>query len=269
MILQASNEELKSETKPDEEDKWNGLITAEGIRNEDVSFNLMYHLESGEFLRLFVWCVMLLLAFGLGRLLCIGHGDYEFCRTQLQNNVFDNLSVLLLMGITLFFFTGVHSAIRFNYLFGFTPNTGYSGVLFLFTFLLTLVAWKGLDTTPLASFMFTASGLSNNIVPLVLSIVIFLFIVCWHINTAYKQGILMAYLLSRCLVLAYLILGIVLCVNEPNIEIHVHHYQLGWFLALLGCFNHPISVITLAFGAGLYVEGLATYGADSMFVPIE
>jgi len=268
-MIQAANEDLKSETKSDEEDKWNSLNMPQCIGNDDRSYGLPYYVESGEFLRLFVWCVTLLLSFGLGRLLCFGNGNYYSCRTQLQKNVFDNLSVLLLMGIALFFFTGAHSAVRFNYIYGFTLNTGYSGMLFLFTFSLTPVAWKGIDTTPFASLMFTADGLKNNTVPLVLAIAFFLFTVCWHIYTAYRAGVLLAYLVTRCLVLAYLILGIGLCQNEPDIEIHVHHYQIGWFVALLGCFNHPISVITLAFGAGLFVEGLATYGADSMFVPVE
>jgi len=269
MIVQATNEEMISETKPDEEDKWNCWNMAEGIRIEESSFDLLQYLESWEFLRLFAWCITLLLSFGLGRLLCIGSGNYQFCRTQLQSHVVDNFSALLLMGIALFFFTGAHSAIRFNYIYGFTPNTGYSGVLFLFTLIITPIAWKGIDTRPFASFMFTADGLANNIVPLVLAIVFFLFTVCWHIYTAYKAGVLLVYLVSRYLVLAYLILGVVLCLNEPNMEIHVHHYQIGWFVALLGCVNHPISVITLAFGTGLFVEGLATYGADSMFVPVD
>jgi len=268
MSVQTRNEESKSETKADEGEKSNCLITDVSDNNEDV-VDLLYWLQPWDFYRLFIWSAMLLLAFGLGRLLCIGHGNYEFCRTQLQSDVFDNLSALLLMGIALCFFTGVHSSIRFNYLYGFNANTGYSGVLFLLTFVLTPVVWKGLNTTALSSLAFTARGMSNNVVPLAFTIVLFLFTVCWHIYTAYQLGVLRVYLVSRCLVFVYLILSILLCLNEPDIQIHVHHYQLGWLVALLGCFNHPISLITLSFGAGLFVEGLATFGADSMFVPVE
>jgi len=265
MSVQDNIEELKIDVKTHEGAKPTSLPRQSENTVNDES---LYYLPGGEFFHVFLWCGMLLLAFGLGRLLCVGHGNYENCRTQLESNVFDNLSSLLLMGIALCFFTGIHSAIRFNYLYGFGAETNYSGFLFLFTFVLTPVAWKGLDTTALKSFMFSREGLSNNIVPLLISAFLFFFSVGWHFYTAYRLGVFKIYLISRCLVFVYFILNIVVCLNEPDIEIHVHHYQLGWFVGFLACFNHPISVVTLAFGAGLFVEGLAIFGADSMFVPV-
>jgi len=244
-------------------------LTVHENENIDDDEWLCFYLHREEFFRVFIWSVMLLLGFGLCRLLCIGNGRYEYCRPQSNSDLFDNFTVLFLMGITLSFFTGVHSAVRYNYLYGFSADTKYSGVLFLFTFLLTPVVWKGLDLTSLKSFIFTTVGLSHNTVPLLFCITLFLFTVCWHFYAAYRLGVYRVYVISRCLLFLYFVLNIVVCRNQPDINIHVHHYQLGWFIALLGCFNHPISVITLSFGMGLFVEGLATFGADSMFVPIK
>jgi len=269
MSVQANNEEklldIKEDNGADGENAVKlGCLTSNQTENT-VAGDV--HLPPREFFHVFVWSVTLLLAFGFGRMLCIGHGNYEFCRTWQDSDMFDNMSVLLLMGITLCFFTGTHSAIRFNYLYGFSAETNYSGVLFLFVFFLTPIVWKGVDTTALKSFMFTASGLSNNIVPLMCVIILLLSTVGWHIYMAHQREVLIVYIISRSLVFLYLVLNIVGCINETKIKIHVHHYQLGWLLALFGCFNHPISVVTLAFGAGLFVEGLSTFGADSMFVP--
>jgi len=263
MILQISREETKAEVV-------NHKATSPYLntRQEDSTANvdgaLIWAMPHLELLRLFVWSVMLMIVFGLCRFMCIGHGDLEYCRTLSVSDVFDNLSALLLMGITLFLFTGIHSSIRFNYIYGFSADTGYSGVWFLLTLVATPVVMKGLGTTPMSSFNFTGPGLSNNLMLVGLTSVLFLFTLCWHIYSAHLNGVLMVFVVSRFIVLMYFILNILFCLNQCNVWIHVHHYQLGWFVAMLGCCNHPISLITLSFGTALMVEGLSVFGPDSM-----
>ncbi|KAL4440293.1 hypothetical protein ABPG75_003294 [Micractinium tetrahymenae] len=48
-------------------------------------------------------------------------------------------------------------------------------------------------------------------------------------------------------------------------SLHLHHYALGWGLATFGAFNHPISGLTLAVGAAIFVQGAAAYGFDPFF----
>jgi len=264
-MLQTSTEESKAEavTHKAISPYFNKMLED---RTMDADGELIKAIPHLQLLRLFVWLVTLMLVFGLCRFLCIGHGDLEYCRTLSVSDVFNNLSALLLMGITLFLFTGIHSSIRFNYVYGFSADTMYSGVLFLVILVATPVFMKGLGTTPMHSFNFTGPGLSHNLLPVVLTSVFFLFTLCWHVYSACLHGVLMVFALSRFIVFMYFIVNLMFCLNECNVWIHVHHYQLGWFVALLGCFNDPISLITLSFGTSLMVEGLSTFGPDSMCV---
>jgi len=263
-MIQVNTEETQTDIT---EGELNSPLCYEPPRQDEN--NLPHHLIPIEFIRVFAWMITLVIGFGLGRLLCIGHGDFEYCRQQLQHEVFDNLSALLAMGVTLFYFTGLNSASRFNYLFGFGADTRYSGLLFIFTFIVVPIVWKGIDTTALQTFAFTAQGLRGAAAPLVAIALACIFTVGWHIVLARRHGVLRVYVASRLLVYGFFLLYIVVCVNEPHVEYHVHHYQLGWLVALLGCFNDPISLVTLTFGVGLFIEGIATYGADPMFYPDE
>jgi hypothetical protein len=40
---------------------------------------------------------------------------------------------------------------------------------------------------------------------------------------------------------------------------HLHHFFIGFLLALWGCFNHPLSATLLAIGAGIFVQGISAY----------
>lgn len=44
-----------------------------------------------------------------------------------------------------------------------------------------------------------------------------------------------------------------------------HHLYLGWALALWADFNEPLSVATLAVGAGIFVQGVAAYSFAPVF----
>ena len=46
---------------------------------------------------------------------------------------------------------------------------------------------------------------------------------------------------------------------------HIHHFYLGWSIALFAEFNHPLSAVTLAIAMGVFAQGVGVYGFASMF----
>ena len=46
---------------------------------------------------------------------------------------------------------------------------------------------------------------------------------------------------------------------------HIHHFYIGWTIALFAEFNHPLSAVTLAIAMGVFAQGVGVYGFASMF----
>ena len=63
----------------------------------------------------------------------------------------------------------------------------------------------------------------------------------------------------------YLLFGLITAHYSAYNTVHIHHYYLGWSIALFAEFNHPISAVTLAIAMGVFAEGVGVYGFASMF----
>ena len=50
-------------------------------------------------------------------------------------------------------------------------------------------------------------------------------------------------------------------------KIHLHHLYIGWALAIWADFNAPLSAVTLAVGAGIFVQGVGAYSFAPIFTP--
>ena len=46
---------------------------------------------------------------------------------------------------------------------------------------------------------------------------------------------------------------------------HLHHYRIGFLVAIWGCFNHPTSAVVLTIGAAIMTQGIAAYHAAALF----
>jgi len=228
------------------------------LNQEDDIFS--FHLPAAEFFRLLVWSVMLLIGYVIGRILCLmqTQSDYGQSHEQLDYNVFDNLPSLLAMGFTLYYFTCAHSEKRFNYIFGFTAKTRYSGAKFIFYFLAPFV-WRWFNPNPFQVYRFSGYLVENDVMSSAIVIALFILVVFWHIFASHRLGVLWTYLVSRILVFGVFALC---CLNEPGIGIRIYDYQIAWVFALLGCLNHPLSLLTLALGMALFVDGLARHKID-------
>lgn len=63
----------------------------------------------------------------------------------------------------------------------------------------------------------------------------------------------------------YLLFGLITAHYSMYNTQHIHHFYLGWSIALFAEFNHPISAITLAISMGVFTQGVGVYGFASMF----
>mmetsp|Transcript_122593 Transcript_122593/g.308192 ORF Transcript_122593/g.308192 Transcript_122593/m.308192 type:complete len:95 (-) Transcript_122593:144-428(-) len=50
--------------------------------------------------------------------------------------------------------------------------------------------------------------------------------------------------------------------QHQEIIFHFHHYAMGFLAASLAEFNHPASLVLLACGTGVFVQGIAAYDHD-------
>eukprot|EP00929_Paragymnodinium_shiwhaense_P117183 TRINITY_DN8745_c0_g1_i2.p1 TRINITY_DN8745_c0_g1~~TRINITY_DN8745_c0_g1_i2.p1 ORF type:complete len:526 (-),score=8.72 TRINITY_DN8745_c0_g1_i2:90-1604(-) len=73
------------------------------------------------------------------------------------------------------------------------------------------------------------------------------------------------YCLSRTVVasffVSYLVLG---NLRTSHAEFHLHHYVIAFMVAILAIFNHPLSLTLLGISCGIFVQGIAAYGADEV-----
>ncbi|KAI3431470.1 hypothetical protein D9Q98_004522 [Chlorella vulgaris] len=75
------------------------------------------------------------------------------------------------------------------------------------------------------------------------------------------------YLLPRLGILLYFIAWFAALAGSGSFELHLHHYALGWAVASLAAFNHPVSGLLLALGTAVFVQGAGSYGFDPFFSP--
>jgi hypothetical protein len=75
-----------------------------------------------------------------------------------------------------------------------------------------------------------------------------------------------AFLAPRAALLAWFAAGAWLFSRpDSGVEVHLHHLYLGWALAAFGRFNNRVSGLTLAVGAGIFVQGVASYSFAPAF----
>ena len=85
-----------------------------------------------------------------------------------------------------------------------------------------------------------------------------------HIYLAYRFsiGFLLMYLGSL-VTIAVLIVALYAMVSSTRV-FYIHHWFIFWILAIFTRFNHPLSVIALGLCVGIFVQGAAAYGAESV-----
>jgi Na+/H+ antiporter NhaD/arsenite permease-like protein len=94
-------------------------------------------------------------------------------------------------------------------------------------------------------------------------------VIGWHINIAWHRApktSFLVYVLTRVVMLVWFAsAAVILARSSPPVHIHLHHLYIGWALALWCDVNAPLSVVALAIGAGIFVQGIGAYSFAPVF----
>eukprot|EP00403_Amphidinium_massartii_P017512 CAMPEP_0178428270 /NCGR_PEP_ID=MMETSP0689_2-20121128/30189_1 /TAXON_ID=160604 /ORGANISM="Amphidinium massartii, Strain CS-259" /LENGTH=202 /DNA_ID=CAMNT_0020050033 /DNA_START=304 /DNA_END=910 /DNA_ORIENTATION=+ len=161
--------------------------------------------------------------------------------------------------------TGLHWPDRFLYVFCMHLKRP-RGVMFLMAFFGSAIGWGFLDSVPgLAGFSLTGLD-AKYALPLLLLVGGAVSLVSIHLWWAYRHNSkagFWAYLCSRGALLAFYSSYLIVKLQPQHADevvFHFHHYAVGLLAASLAEFNHPLSVLLLAFG--VFVQGIAAYDFD-------
>merc|ERR1719193_43363 len=210
---------------------------------------------------------LLLAQFALVRVVCLGLIIPEDCRANPSPvQIMADFQYLLSMGFVLAILTGMHWPDRLSYVFSFRwPNK--RGPAFLVLYFFTGPAYGALNQIPvLGSFSLTTiQGPSIALFIAVLGGAAALFI--WHVWVAFRHNSLsgfLAYALSRVALAVFFAGYLIVKAQHQDVKLHFHHYAVGFIIASFAEFNHPLSLVVLACGTAVFVQGIAAYGADEI-----
>jgi hypothetical protein len=170
----------------------------------------------------------------------------------------NDVTVLGVFGVVIAFITGVHEPERFEWL--------ASAPWFAFAFFGTCFFFGALDEVPgfQASLSTSASWPAQTWVVVVTALLAVAAGCGWLVRLAFRLGARTGctYVASRTASLA--VLGIQVACAQGG-TFHLHHYYLGFLIALWGSMNTWVSDALLAVGCGLLAQGLAAYHAAPLF----
>lgn len=222
-----------------------------------------------QYVSLAVWYLLLVMEYIVVRIVCQfdiprdckPHGDLD--------TIFD-LQVMFMMGFMLAILTGVHMPDRFAYLFCF-KGPRPRGIAFLLVMVVSGPVWGSLDTIDsLSRISFTSSFFEESFVNVLIGLAFgaaAAFLLLWHFYCAFMHNQIsgfLAYTGSRLSIWIFYGVYLYIAATTTNVEVHLHHYVIGFLIAILAEFNHPISLVVLAAGTGIFVQGISAYHADAL-----
>jgi len=221
-----------------------------------------------QYVRVGFFSVLLLLQYTLTRVVC-KHGIPHDCHDHYDKvEIVHDFQQLFTFGFMLSVLTGIHLKDRFDYLFCvLSPRP--RGFVFLILFFGASPGFGSLDLLPFLTH-FTLKPGQGGINEILLYGVCggAAMLVLWHFWLAWRdnpwQGFL-SYTVSRLVIWAFYAAYFVAASDMTAVTFHLHHYIAGFLVALLAEFNHPLSLILLALGAGVFVQGIAAYDAAPPF----
>ncbi|CAJ1367518.1 unnamed protein product [Effrenium voratum] len=214
------------------------------------------------------WFMLLLVQYCVVRLVCQLGVPRDCHPDSSLLEVMHDFQVMFIMGFLLAVLTGVHLPSRFEYLFRFSRPRP-RGLAFLAVMTLSGPGWGALDLVPaLTTISLTTAFFRESWVNVMIGVGIascaFAFLL-WHFVCAYRHNPLsgfLAYSVSRLSIWIFYASYLYVASQTAGVYIHLHHYIIGFLVALLAEFNHPISLVLLAAGTGVFVQGISAYDAD-------
>lgn len=226
-----------------------------------------HEVDWAEYFSLAFWELMLIANASLTRIVC-QHGIPEDC--QANTNTVDfvkTIHELLIYGMILAIFVGVDHEERFVWLFRFRKRNP-RGILFLVIFFAASPVYGMLsEVESLKHFSLTTESSFGAINQIIFAVLIggAIALSIWHVYFAWatnnKKGFI-AYIVSRIVIIGVFVAYFLAASDMSTYVFHLHHYAVGFMFAVIAEFNHPLSLVALAAGAGVMVQGMAAYGAD-------
>lgn len=222
-----------------------------------------------QYFALAFWIFLLLTNACFTRIVC-QYGIPADCDSSTNTVDFvKTLHELVIFGFILAIFTGIAHEARFMWIFRFSAKYPH-GIIYMLLFFGTVPVYGWLSDLPsLNSFSLTSTSTFHaaNFVILVLLVVTVAALAIWHIWYAYgnSSGLsegFWAYLIVRMVWVGIYVAYFYCASSLTTVAFHLHHYVVGFLLALLAEFDQWPSLILLAVGTGIMVQGIAAYGAD-------
>lgn len=223
-----------------------------------------------QFMAIAYWFMLLTANAALTRLVC-NFGVPHDCHDRIDTiRGLDSYDRLLKDGFIIAVLTGINRRDRFRYLFDFSRESCFRGIWFIGVFMLTSLVFGSLDLIPaLSRFSLTTGGHQSILFSILIALLVLgaAALIGLHIAWAFMYNSPIAgatYIASRAIVWVVYIIYFVQANRKWWLQFHLHHFMIGYMIAILAEFNHPISVLLLAIGSGIFVQGLAAYAADPL-----
>jgi hypothetical protein len=236
----------------------------------DSSDSVRHQIPWQQFVALGHWFCLLIAGAALVRLVCHLNIPRD-CHDRVDAiRGLDSLDRLLKEGFIIAILTGVPQRERFRYLYDLRLDSWCRGIIFIVVFLGTGVVWGSLDLIPaLSRFSLTTGGAKSIMFNVLLALLVLaaLTLVGFHLYWAFRYNSPAAgatYVVSRAIVWVMYGLYFWQANEDSYATFHLHHYCVGYMIAILAEFNHPISMLLLAIGTGIFTQGLSAYAADPL-----
>ena len=184
----------------------------------------------------------------------------------------ENLQATLLYGFVQAFFVGVADEGRLAHLLCGAPEGGRRGraraALFVATLLLSGPCFGAIsDVTALESSLSNGRDQPGAIAAYLVLAAVVAAVIAWHFayaRRAFSKPGWHAYAYARVAVLVFYA-GYSAALLLADDAYDYHHYFLAWAVSLIARFRHPLSASLLAISTGIFVQGVAAYGAAELF----
>jgi len=223
-----------------------------------------------QFMAIAYWFMLLTANAALSRWVC-SFGVPHDCHDRIDTiRGLDSYDRLLKDGFIIAILTGINHRDRFRYLFDFSRESWFRGIWFIGVFMLTGPVFGLLDLIPaLSRFSLTTGGHQSILFNILIALLVLgaAALIGLHIAWAFMYNSPIAgatYIASRAVVWICYIIYFIEANTKWWLQFHLHHFMIGYMIAILAEFNHPISVLLLAIGSGIFVQGLAAYAADPL-----
>ena len=94
------------------------------------------------------------------------------------------------------------------------------------------------------------------------TLILFLVIVHFYLAYRHSVGFMVLYLTTLGFIV-FMIFALYALISSTSI-FYIHHWFIFWVLSIFTRFNHPLSVISLGLCVGIFVQGAAAYGANTV-----